>query len=78
MATAISAAELAQLHRSGKQIDLIDVRTPAEFQQVHVEFAENVPLTELDPTQVLQARKRFGEFAALRDLPHGRPREAGL
>ncbi len=56
MVSAISAAELAQLHRSGKHVDLIDVRTPAEFQQVHVEFAENVPLTELDPTQIVQAR----------------------
>jgi rhodanese-related sulfurtransferase len=56
MVSTISAAELAELHRSGKQVDLIDVRTPAEFQEVHVEFAENVPLTELEPTQIVQAR----------------------
>lgn len=52
----ISAGALAQLHRSGQRIDLIDVRTPAEFQQVHVEFARNVPLSDLDPAQIVRAR----------------------
>ena len=48
MASTISPQALAQLHRSGQGIDLIDVRTPAEFQQVHVEFARNIPLSDLD------------------------------
>jgi rhodanese-related sulfurtransferase len=52
----ISPQALAQLHRSGQGIDLIDVRTPAEFQQVHVEFARNIPLSDLDPAQVVRAR----------------------
>ena len=56
MVSAISPSALAQLHRSGKGIDLIDVRTPAEFQEVHVEFARNIPLGELDPAQFVQAR----------------------
>jgi len=56
MASTISPAALAQLHESGKRIDLIDVRTPAEFQEVHVEFAQNVPLTELEPARIVQAR----------------------
>jgi rhodanese-related sulfurtransferase len=56
MASTISPAELAQLYGSGKRIDLIDVRTPAEFQEVHVEFAQNVPLTDLEPTGIVQAR----------------------
>jgi rhodanese-related sulfurtransferase len=56
MVSAISPSALAQLHRSGKRIDLLDVRTPAEFQEVHVEFARNIPLGELDPVQFVQAR----------------------
>jgi rhodanese-related sulfurtransferase len=52
----ISPQALAQLHRSGQGIDLIDVRTPAEFQQVHVEFARNIPLSDLDPAQVVRAQ----------------------
>lgn len=56
MVAAISPAELASLHRSGKRIDLIDVRTPAEFQEVHVEFARNVPLTQLAPARVIETR----------------------
>ena len=55
MAT-ISPAALAQLQRSGQRIELIDVRTPAEFQEVHVDFARNVPLDRLDPAKIVQAR----------------------
>jgi rhodanese-related sulfurtransferase len=56
MTSAISPQALAQLFRSGKQIELIDVRTPAEFQEVHVEFAHNVPLGDLEPAKIVQAR----------------------
>ena len=49
-------AELAELCKSGQQIDLIDVRTPVEYREVHVEFARNVPLDQLDPAAVMQAR----------------------
>ncbi len=55
MAAVISPSALAQLSRSGKTIELIDVRTPAEFEEIHVEFARNVPLSDLDPP-LLQAR----------------------
>ena len=49
-------SELLQLSKSGKKIDLIDVRTPVEFREVHVEFARNIPLDQLDPAAVMQAR----------------------
>jgi rhodanese-related sulfurtransferase len=49
-------AELAELCKSGKKIELIDVRTPVEFREVHVEFARNIPLDQLDPVAVMQAR----------------------
>ncbi len=56
MAATISPQELSQLRQSGTPLDLIDVRTPVEFQEVHVEFARNVPLDRLDP-QAIQAKR---------------------
>ena len=56
METSISASALAELHNQGKTIDLIDVRTPAEFQEVHLEIARNVPLDQLDPAALMHAR----------------------
>src|SRR5262245_22768228 len=48
MTTTISPRELAELRASGKKIELLDVRTPVEFREVHVDFARNVPLDRLD------------------------------
>jgi rhodanese-related sulfurtransferase len=36
------------LHQRGEAIDLVDVRTPAEFRAVHVTLARNVPLEKCD------------------------------
>jgi len=47
----ISAADLAELTKSAP-VALIDVRTPAEFEEVHVSFARNMPLDQLDPKGV--------------------------
>jgi rhodanese-related sulfurtransferase len=52
----ISPSKLSELHKSGQSLELIDVRTPAEFREVHVEFARNVPLDQLDPPGLLKAR----------------------
>jgi len=54
--TTISPSQLAELCRSGKCIELIDVRTPVEFREVHLEIAKNVPLDELDPAQLMKSR----------------------
>src|SRR5262249_54362977 len=53
--TTISPQQLNELCKTGK-IDLIDVRTPVEFRELHVADARNVPLDRLDPTTVMQAR----------------------
>jgi rhodanese-related sulfurtransferase len=45
--TAITPKELADRHAAGERIQLIDVRTPVEFAEVHVDFARNVPLDQL-------------------------------
>jgi rhodanese-related sulfurtransferase len=52
----ISAANLAQRHQEGQEIDLIDVRTPVEFRELHVKFARNVPLDQLDPNAIMKGR----------------------
>lgn len=48
--------EFAGLCAEGKKIDLIDVRTPVEYREVHLEVARNVPLDQLDPVAVMQSR----------------------
>jgi len=53
----ISPIEFADLCKGeGRRIELIDVRTPAEYEEVHVQFARNVPLDQLDPVAVMHAR----------------------
>lgn len=54
--TTITPQMLADLCKQGKSIDLIDVRTPIEYREVHLEIARNVPLDQLDPASLMQAR----------------------
>ncbi len=56
-AATISPAQLAELCKQGKCVELIDVRTPVEFREVHVDVARNVPLDQLDPAAIMQARQ---------------------
>lgn len=37
-------------------VDLIDVRTPVEFLEVHASIARNVPLDKLNPEEILSKR----------------------
>jgi rhodanese-related sulfurtransferase len=52
MIATISPTLLADLRRKGGNVTLIDVRTPAEFGEVHVDFAHNIPLDRLDAEAV--------------------------
>lgn len=52
----ISPQQLRELCQSGREVDLIDVRTPVEFREVHVAFARNVPLDTLNPQSIQAAR----------------------
>jgi len=56
MTQSITAAEFKNLLQSGRKIDLIDVRTPVEFREVHVAIAKNVPLDRLDPAAIQSSR----------------------
>jgi rhodanese-related sulfurtransferase len=45
--SSISPKQLLEEIRSGKKINLIDVRTPVEYREVHVSGAKNVPLDRI-------------------------------
>lgn len=51
----ITCQRLGELADAGP-IELIDVRTPVEFREVHSVHARNVPLESLDPQAVMESR----------------------
>jgi rhodanese-related sulfurtransferase len=51
----ISATELKSLLDAQPGLPIIDVRTPAEFEQIHAVSAVNVPLDKLSPAAVKAA-----------------------
>jgi len=51
----ISVNELAS-KQSTSEVDLIDVRMPTEFREVHAKGASNYPLDALDPKAIAEAR----------------------
>lgn len=53
----IAPVEIQKLLDSGYEIDLIDVRTPAEFREVHAVGAKNIPLDEIDAEQIVVGRR---------------------
>lgn len=56
----VSVNQLAALDAE-ERIDLIDVRTPLEFQEVHASNARNIPLDSLDPEAVIKQRNGTAE-----------------
>jgi rhodanese-related sulfurtransferase len=52
----IKPEELNRLHQQGNAVEMIDVRTPAEYAQVHAEGAKLVSLDRLDPKALLAER----------------------
>ncbi len=56
----ITAPELKSLLEQQPGLPVIDVRTPAEFEQLHAVSAINVPLDKLSPSAV-KAAVSFGE-----------------
>jgi rhodanese-related sulfurtransferase len=53
----ITPRELAMQRERGHRMDIIDVRTPIEFAEIHVEGSRLVPLDSLDP-RALAAERR--------------------
>jgi len=56
----ITPQELLERQKAGS-IDLIDVRTPAEFEEMHVSFARLVPLDSFDPAKALGEKLKSAE-----------------
>jgi rhodanese-related sulfurtransferase len=57
MSTAtITPRALAELCARGQKIEIIDVRTPTEYRELHVAQARNVPLDQLDQRTMAEAR----------------------
>jgi rhodanese-related sulfurtransferase len=52
----ITPTELAELRRRGHAVELIDVRTPAEYRELHADSARLVPLRSLDPDAFMRGR----------------------
>lgn len=52
----ISPNQLGELVKSRRSVQVIDVRTPLEFREVHVTCAKNIPLDKLDPAEIAQSR----------------------
>lgn len=55
--TTITPQELQQRMCAGQPVELIDVRTPVEFREVHAEPARNVPLDRLNPHEFAAAAR---------------------
>src|SRR3954453_11084864 len=53
-AAPVSPAQLCILLAAGKDVELLDVRTPPEFTSPHVPGAKLIPLDELNVEQYLQ------------------------
>lgn len=51
----ISPQRLLSICNAGKA-EIVDVRTPVEFRELHLEMARNVPLDKLEPNALMQAR----------------------
>jgi len=52
----VSAQDVFRLIQAGKEPQLLDVRTPAEYAALHAEGARLVPLDHLDPAELMFAR----------------------
>lgn len=73
----VTPNELHDLSKKGEAFELIDVRTPAEFGEVHVPFATNVPLEHLDPAKFAANRKDASLPLYVICLSGGRSSQAG-
>lgn len=56
----VDVRRLAELQRDG-EVDVVDVRTPAEYRELHMVGAKNVPLDSLEPEQVVASRNGRSE-----------------
>lgn len=53
----ITPERLSELKAAGENVELIDIRTPAEFREIHVGFARNVPLDRLNASAFAEGER---------------------
>ncbi len=71
----IRPEELWEQHRSGQSAEIIDVRTPVEYREVHADPARNIPLDTLDAPGISARRNGSAEgslFVICRNGDRGR------
>lgn len=51
----ITPVDLMSLCNNGGSVELIDVRTPVEYRELHAEPARNIPLDKLDPAALIHS-----------------------
>lgn len=56
-AKTIQPSELQRLRQSGEVLQILDVRTPKEYAEVHVEGVRLLPLGQMDPVSDLKGKK---------------------
>lgn len=54
--TSISPKQLFDRQQAADGLELIDVRTPVEYREVHVPFARNIPLDQLNANELKTGR----------------------
>lgn len=57
----ISPKQLNETVGTGTKVDLIDVRTPVEYREIHIPFARNIPLDRLDAAAIAKEREGNSE-----------------
>jgi rhodanese-related sulfurtransferase len=57
----ITSKQLHELIRQGEPVELIDVRTPVEFREVHATVARNEPLERFDAAAIRARRDRSAQ-----------------
>jgi rhodanese-related sulfurtransferase len=72
----VSPGELNRLITSGRKVELLDVRTPGEFESVHVPGARLIPLDELDAGAFLKQRGEADQPVYVLCQSGGRARKA--
>lgn len=70
--TTITPQQLFELKQSGAPVELIDVRTPLEYQEVHVAFARNIPLDQLDAANLAAGRDDSALYVICRSGGRGK------
>lgn len=57
----INPRDLYLRQEAGESVEIIDVRTPAEYQAVHIPSARLIPLDSLNPNHVMASRTNQGD-----------------